>query len=254
MIPGRCILAVALVAFAVKTTAAEVSVAVASNFSGAMRELAAAFEGETGHELRIAFGASGKFYAQISHGAPFEVFFSADQAKPKALEEAGLAVPGTRRTYAVGALALWSPDPNRVDDEGQVLKTGDFDRLAIANPRLAPYGAAAMDLLRALGLEQTVSKKLVQGENIAQAYQFVASGNADLGLVARSQLTEDGRKGSAWLVPRERYSPIRQDAVLLHNGKDNQAARELMEFLDSTTAHKIIRAHGYQIPPGPSSK
>lgn len=232
-------------------TGAEISVAVASNFAGTMRELAGAFERQTGHHVTLAFGSSGKIYAQVRHGAPFQLFFSADQAKPAALEEAGLAVPGSRITYAVGALALWSPDPSRVDPQGQVLQSGDFDRLAIANPRLAPYGAAALEAIQALGLEHQLRDKLVQGENIAQAYQFVATGNSELGLVALSQILEDGRlkAGSAWIVPERLHSPIRQDAVLLTRGEKVPAARQLLQFMGSDEARKIIHSHGYRTEP-----
>jgi molybdate transport system substrate-binding protein len=229
--------------------AAEVQVAVAANFTAPMRAIAAAFEQDTGHKARLAFGSSGKFYAQIRNGAPFQVFLSADDEKPARLEQAGMAVAGTRFTYAIGQLALWSAKAGYVDNKGEVLKQGAYAHLAIANPKLAPYGAAAIEVLKNLGLLETVQPRLVQGENIAQTYQFVASGNAELGFVALSQVTRDGRltQGSAWIVPAHLHAPIRQDAVILANGKDNAAASALMAYLKSDKAKAVIRAYGYGI-------
>jgi molybdate transport system substrate-binding protein len=229
--------------------AAEVQVAVAANFTAPMRAIAAAFEQDTGHKALLAFGSSGKFYAQIRNGAPFQVFLSADDEKPARLEQAGMAVAGTRFTYAIGQLALWSAKAGYVDNKGEVLKQGGYAHLAIANPKLAPYGAAAIEVLKNLGLLETVQPRLVQGENIAQTYQFVASGNAELGFVALSQVTRDGRltQGSAWIVPAHLHAPIRQDAVILANGKDNAAASALMAYLKSDKAKAVIRAYGYGI-------
>jgi molybdate transport system substrate-binding protein len=229
--------------------AAEVQVAVAANFTAPMRAIAAAFEQDTGHKALLAFGSSGKFYAQIRNGAPFQVFLSADDEKPARLEQAGMAVAGTRFTYAIGQLALWSAKAGYVDNKGEVLKQGAYAHLAIANPKLAPYGAAAIEVLKNLGLLETVQPRLVQGENIAQTYQFVASGNAELGFVALSQVTRDGKltQGSAWIVPAHLHAPIRQDAVILANGKDNAAASALMAYLKSDKAKAVIRAYGYGI-------
>jgi molybdate transport system substrate-binding protein len=229
--------------------AAEVQVAVAANFTAPMRAIAAAFEQDTGHKARLAFGSSGKFYAQIRNGAPFQVFLSADDEKPARLEQAGMAVAGTRFTYAIGQLALWSAKAGFVDNKGEVLKQGGYAHLAIANPKLAPYGAAAIEVLKNLGLLETVQPRLVQGENIAQTYQFVASGNAELGFVALSQVTRDGKltQGSAWIVPAHLHAPIRQDAVILANGKGNAAASALMAYLKSDKAKAVIRAYGYGI-------
>lgn len=224
-----------------------VPVAVASNFAAPVASLATAFTQQTGHRLQVSTGASGKFYAQISNGAPFEVFLSADSEKPAQLERAGLAVAGSRFTYAIGKLVLWSADPGRVDAEGQVLTSGQFDKLAIANAKTAPYGEAAMQTLVALKLTASVAPKLVMGENINQTYQFVASGNAPLGFVALSQVQRDQRlvAGSAWLVPATLYAPIRQDAVLLKRGEAHLAAREFLQFLRSSVATQIIRSYGY---------
>jgi molybdate transport system substrate-binding protein len=229
--------------------AAEVQVAVAANFTAPMRAIAAAFEQDTGHKALLAFGSSGKFYAQIRNGAPFQVFLSADDEKPARLEQAGMAVAGTRFTYAIGQLALWSAKAGYVDNKGEVLKQGAYAHLAIANPKLAPYGAAAIEVLKNLGLLETVQPRLVQGENIAQTYQFVASGNAELGFVALSQVTRDGKltQGSAWIVPAHLHAPIRQDAVILANGKGNAAASALMAYLKSDKAKAVIRAYGYGI-------
>ncbi|MBD5801934.1 Molybdate-binding periplasmic protein precursor [Azoarcus sp. Aa7] len=227
--------------------AAEVSVAVAANFTAPMQRIAAEFERDTGHKVQLAFGATGKFYAQIRNGAPFELFLAADDATPMKLEQEGATVAGSRFTYAIGKLVLWSPKPGLVDGKGEVLKRGAFAHLSIANPKTAPYGAAAMDVLRKLGLADTLAAKLVTGENIAQAHQFVASGNAELGFVALSQVWADGRltSGSAWLVPGDLHEPIRQDAVILAAGRDKPAARALADYLRGAKAVAIIKSHGY---------
>ena len=183
--------------------AGEVQVAVAANFTAPMQRIAAEFEKDSGHKATLMSGATGKFYAQISHGAPFEVFLSADDETPARLEKDGLAVAGSRFTYATGRLVLWSPREGYVDDKGEVLKKGDFKHLAIANPRTAPYGAAALQVLDKLGLQPALTPRFVQGENIAQTHSFVVSGNAELGFVALAQVYKDGRlgAGSAWIVP-----------------------------------------------------
>lgn len=234
---------------AVPAMAAEVSVAVAANFTAPMKQIAVEFEKSTGHKAVLAFGSSGKFFAQIKNGAPFQLFLSADDEKPAQLEKEGLTVAGSRFTYAVGTLVLWSPQPGLVDAGGAVLGRGHFSKLAIANPKLAPYGTAALEVLTKAGLLANITPKLVQGENIAQTYQFVSSGNADLGFVALSQVMKDGRvtSGSAWIVPGKLHNPIRQDAVLLATGKENAAAKALLDYLKTDTARKIIRSYGYDI-------
>lgn len=227
--------------------AAELSVAVAANFTAPMQKIAEAFEKERGHKLVLSYGSTGKFYAQIKNGAPFEVLFAADDETPARLEQEGQSVAGTRFTYAIGKLVLWSKQPGLVDEQGEVLRTGAFERIALADPRLAPYGAAAMQTLSKLGLADALGSKFVQGENIGQAYQFVATQNAPLGFVALSQVFAEGRltEGSAWMVPETLYEPIRQDAIILARGKDNPAAPELMRYLRGDAAKAIIRSYGY---------
>lgn len=240
-----------LCALSTISSAGEVTVATASNFTAPMKALAAEFERTSGHKVKLAFGSSGKLYAQIINGAPFEVLFSADQAKPITLEEAGLTVPGSRFTYAIGTLALWSPKVGLSDEALKQLMSG---KLALANPRLAPYGIAAIEVLANLELEEKTRANWVRGENIAQTFQFVDSGNADAGFVSLSQLMENGKitKGSAWIIPPELYRPIRQDAVLLSPAEDNPAARELLNFMRGATARKIIHSFGYlNEPPAP---
>ena len=229
--------------------ASEVTVAVASNFSAPMKEIVAAFEKESGHKAKLAFGSSGKFYAQIRNGAPFDLFFSADQAKPKALEREGMTVAGSRLTYAVGALALWSADNKLVDKEGRILKQGTFRKLAVANPKLAPYGAAAMEVLESLKLAEALQAKLVMGENISQTFQFVSSGNAEIGFVALSQALQGGtgEPGSYWIVPSALYEPILQDAVILKRGKGNEAAAALLRFMRTEQTRNILASFGYGI-------
>ena len=227
----------------------DIPVAVAANFAAPMEEIAEAFNQITGHRLKISTGASGKFYAQIRNGAPFQVFLSADQEKPEQLEKDGLAVQGTRFTYAIGKLALWSADPDKVDNKGKALESGRFNKIAIANPKTAPYGEAAIETLSALKLKTRLEPKFVMGENISQTHQFVASGNAELGFVALSQISRNNQLtgGSMWLVPEKLYSPIKQDAVLLLTGKDSAAARQLLAFLKSDRAVRIIQSFGYGI-------
>ena len=219
----------------------KVHVAVAANFTAAMKEIVTDFEKTTGHDAVVSFGSTGKLYAQIIHGAPFEVFLAADQVRPKLLEESNKASQGF--TYAIGKLVLWSGDAGQAASE-QVLRDGDFNKLAIANPKTAPYGAAAVEIMQKLGVYETLRPKLVRGENIAQTYQFVATGNAQLGFVALAQIALND-SGSHWPVPEELYSPIRQDVVLLDRGKDNPAARALLEYLRSDAAQKVVRKYGY---------
>ena len=219
------------------------TVAVASNFRQAMEQLVAEFEKRSGHEVRVAYGSSGKLYAQILHGAPFDAFFSADRAKPDALVRGERSVAGWRFTYAVGALVLWARDAT-VTGPGWLRNTS-FRRIALANPRLAPYGAAATQTLDALGLTEATRARWVQGENIAQTYQFVATGNADAGFVARAQLGEDSA-ATAWLVPPALHEPIRQDVVLLQRGAGNAAAAALLTFVRSEAGRGIIARYGYR--------
>jgi molybdate transport system substrate-binding protein len=225
-----------------------VQVAVAANFTAPAQRIAAAFEQDTGHRAALSFGATGRFYAQIRNGAPFEALLAADDATPARLEQEGAAVRGSRFTYAVGTLVLWSAQPGKVDAKGEVLRSGDFQHLAIANPKLAPYGAAAIETLASLQLLDTLQPRFVQGENIAQAYQFVSTGNAELGFVALSQVMADGRidRGSAWVVPPSLHKPLLQDAVLLQAGKGHAAAEAWMTYLAGPTARAVIRSFGYE--------
>ncbi|MDR2839394.1 MAG: molybdate ABC transporter substrate-binding protein [Azonexus sp.] len=234
-------------AVAASAHAGEVQIAVAANFTAPAQQIAAEFERASGHKARLAFGATGRFYAQIKNGAPFEVFLSADEATPARLVAEGEAVAASRFTYAIGALALWSARADGVDAGGDILKRGHFKHLAIANPKTAPYGAAAIETLNRLKLLDAVRPKLVQGENIAQTQQFVSTGNADLGFVALSQVFRDGRltSGSAWIAPDDLHTPLRQDAVMLMKGKDNAAAAAFMAYLKTPRARAIIGAFGY---------
>jgi molybdate transport system substrate-binding protein len=227
--------------------AAEVTVAVASNFSLPMRKIAAQFEVESGHKVRLSFGSTGALYAQIKNGGPFHLLIAADQEAPARLEKEGLGIAGTRFTYAQGRLVLWSRQAGLVDKEGEILTTGQFQKLALANPKLAPYGLAAMETLRSLSLTEQLKPKLVQGENISQAYQFVETENAQIGFVAMSQVFSEGKllKGSAWIVPPQLYSPIHQDAILLLAGQKNSAATELMRYLKTDQAKSVMSAYGY---------
>jgi len=242
-------LVLAMLALSTCARAAEVQAAVAANFAAPMKAIVAEFEQATGHKVHLSFGASGRFYAQIRNGAPFQVLLSADEDIPVRLEREGLSVPASRFTYAVGTLVLWSARTDFVDARGAVLSRGAFAHLAVANPKLAPYGAAAMETLDKLGLAAALRSKLVFGENIAQAHQFVASGNAELGFVALSQVMKDGRiaGGSAWVVPASMHSPIRQDAVILARGRGNAAAAALLRFLHQAGAVAIIRSYGYRV-------
>lgn len=223
--------------------------AVAANFAAPMQSLAIEFEKATGHQARLSFGATGKFYAQITQGAPFDVLLAADAETPARLEREGRVQPDSRTTYAIGKLALWSAKAGVVDDQGEVLRRGQFKHLALAAPKLAPYGAAALETIKNLNLPRALESKLVQGENIAQAYQFVATGNAELGFVALSQVLQEGKlkSGSVWLVPESLYTPLRQDMVVLNQGKVNPAAHALWGFLKTEAARKIIAAYGYAL-------
>lgn len=237
-----------LLSISFSINATELKVAVAANFAQTLKEISTVFEKDTGHKLAITQGSTGKLYAQISQGAPFEVFLSADDETPEKLVTEGKAINGTRFTYAIGRLALWSPKPDLVDEGGQVLKTDKFRFLAIANARVAPYGRAAVQVMQKLGVLASIEPRVVQGESITQTFQFVSTGNAQLGFVALSQISENGKikSGSAWIVPENMHEQLRQDAVLLNPGKDSPAASALLNFLKSDKAKKIIASHGYQ--------
>jgi len=228
-----------------QSSADEIRIATASNFRNAMTALAEQFEAETEHEITLIFGSTGKHFAQIKHGAPFDAFFAADSERPQRLEQEGLAITGSRFTYATGKLALWSPMAGYVDSSGDILARGTFRHLAIANPKLAPYGRAAREVLEWLGAWDNLSARLVRGENIAQAFQFVSSGNAELGFVAWSQLLRGDQPidGSYWLVPDSWYQAIEQQAVLL---RDTDAGRAFMVFVRGDTAARIIDSRGYE--------
>lgn len=221
-----------------------VSVAVAANFTAPMKAIAQSYTQETPHQLQVIFGSSGRLYAQIKNGAPFAVFLSADTDKPTQLIADGLAVPDSLITYAIGRLALWSATPGLVDDQARVLLAGHFKHLALANPKLAPYGAAALEVMNHLGVTHKLQDRFVQGENIAQTYQFIQTGNAELGFVSLSQVRQENT-GSVWLVPDKLHTPIRQGAVLLQSGKAQAAAQALMQYLQSPAAAAIIQSFGY---------
>lgn len=227
--------------------AGTVQVAVAANLAAPMQKIAAGFQASTGHRTSVALGSTGKFYAQIRNGAPFEVLLAADDETPARLEQEGFGVRGSRFTYATGRLALWSADGAVVDEQVAVLRRPPAGRMAIADPRVAPYGAAAMQALTKMGVLADWQPHLVQGENIGQAFQFVATGNARLGFVALSQVMADGRigRGSAWIVPAGLHAPLKQDALLLTRGAPNPAARALLDYLRSEAARTVLRGYGY---------
>ncbi len=229
--------------------AGEVQVAVAANFAPVLSRIGAGFSAATGHTTKLSAGATGKFYSQVLAGAPFDVLLAADEETPRKLVAAGLAVAGSNFTYAIGRLVLWSAQPGFVDDQGAVLASGRFAHLAIANPKLAPYGAAGLEVLKARGLAQALAPRIVTAESIAQAFQFVATGNAELGFVALSQVAVPGQPatGSYWLVPSNLYGPIRQDAVLLKTGEKNPAAAALLAYLKSAAAKDVIQTFGYRL-------
>ena len=227
--------------------AATVQIAVASNFMEPAKEIAATFTAQTGHRTNLSFGPSGQIYVQLTHGAPFEIFLSADKERPQQTEKYGFSVNGTRFTYGVGRLVLYSTRPGYVDANGKVLTRGDFDHLAIADPAIAPYGLAAVESLGKLGLYDRLKPKIVQGSSIAQTFQFVQTGAAEIGFVAQSQVI-NRPDGSRWIVPATLHSPIDQQAVLLKTGANNPAAKAFMTFLKSPTARAIIRRYGYETP------
>ncbi|MBI1234325.1 MAG: molybdate ABC transporter substrate-binding protein [Alphaproteobacteria bacterium] len=239
----RAALLALLFALSARAGADEALVAVAANFARTAEALAEAYEADSGHTITISSGSTGQLYARIVQGAPYDAFLSADAERPALLVETGQAVSGSRFTYAVGRLALWSADPDRIGPDGAVALSGGFRFLAIANPRTAPYGAAAMEVLEALGLTDAVADRLVTGGDVGATYAFIASGNADLGFIALSQLP-DGQ-GRAWIVPEALHAPLAQDAVLLSRGADNPAAVGFLAFLRSDEARAVIEAAGY---------
>lgn len=242
-------LAPALLLAASGALAGEVTVAVAANAAEAVEALAADFEQRTGHRVTVTVGSTGKLYAQILHGAPFDVFLAADQERPRLLVEQGIAMADSRMTYAIGRLALWSRQSGVVNDAVSVLREGAFRRLAIANPDLAPYGAAARKTLRGLGLWESLRSKIILGENVGQSFAMTASGNAELGFVALSSVLSAGNSYSQerWEVPARFHEPIRQDAVLLDRAVDNKAARDLYRFLSSPEARNVVGSFGFVV-------
>lgn len=240
-----------LLAFPGILVADEFQVAVASNFTEPAKAIAAGFEKETGHKAILSFGSTGNFYTQIKNGAPFSILLAADAATPAKLETEGDIAPGSRFTYARGALALWSPKEGFVDGKGEILKSGKFKFISVAEPKLAPYGAAAYEVLKAWNLEEALKGKIATGNNIGQAFQFVESGQAELGFIAWSQVCRDGKlsAGSVWMVPADLYSPIVQDAVLLKAGAGNKAAEAFTAYLKNNgAAREIITSYGYTLP------
>jgi molybdate transport system substrate-binding protein len=233
---------------AANAQAAEIKVAVASNFANTLKEIAVEFQRDTGHQLAITPGATGKFYAQISHGAPFDVFLSADDETPRKLAQEGKAIAASQFTYATGRLALWSPSPDLVDKNADILKTDKFKYIAIANAKVAPYGQAAVQTMQKLGVLSKIEPRVVQGESIAQTFQFVSTGNAQLGFVALSQIFENGKikTGSAWIVPEEMHEQLKQDAVVLQSCKNTSACQALMDYLKSEKIKKMMSSYGYK--------
>jgi molybdate transport system substrate-binding protein len=241
-------LATTLVAGLIASHAAaeELRVAVAANFAEPMQQIASSFEQATGDKVELVSGSTGKFYAQISNGAPFDVLLAADEQTPRKLAAEGNAVAASEFTYAIGKLVLWSPSQGTLDSGPEVLKKAAFQHLSVANPVLAPYGAAAVAVMKALGVYESLKLKIVQGENITQAYQFVSTGAAELGFVALSQVMKDGKvQGSAWIVPAELYPAIRQDAIILAQGSHKRAAGRFLDYLRSDAARAVIASFGY---------
>ena len=242
-----------LASIATGARAAEATIAVAANFTEVMQHLKADFDAQTGNRLRVTIGSTGSLYAQIKNGAPFDVMLAADERRPQLLVENGAAVKGSRFTYAIGRLTLWSPDPNMIAADGaKTLAAGRFHKLAMANPKLAPYGAAAQQTLKTLGLADKLASRIVTGANIGQTFAMVSTGNADLGFVALSYVlsSRNHQPGSRWDVPRSDYSPIRQDAVLTMHGKNNAVAKAFLKFLRSPQAVETIKHYGYMTAPG----
>ncbi len=238
-----------LLSVSLAARAADVQVAVAANFAGPFEKIAADFAAETGHKAIVAVGSTGKFYSQIKAGAPFEILLAADDETPKKIISEGDGVAGSQFTYARGKLVLWSAKPGLVDDKGAVLTKPEIAHIAICDPKLAPYGLAAEEALKASKLYDTLKPKFVTAESISQAYQFTASGNAEIGFIALSQVAVPGKPqaGSYWVVPANLYSPIQQDAVLLKKGEANPAAVALLKFLKGDKARALIKSYGYEL-------
>jgi len=232
-----------LASFAATAEAGQTNVAVAANFTEPAKQIAVLFKQKTGHDAILSFGASGAFLAQITHEAPFQVFLSADQDRPKAAIDAGLAVPESLFTYAIGKLVLWSKVVD-VTKGDEALKAGAFSKISIANPNAAPYGTAAIETMKALGVYDALKGKIVQGSSIAQAFQFVDTRNAEVGFVALSQLFS-ATEGTRWEVPQNLYTPIRQDAVLLKKGANDEASKAFLEFLKGPESRAVIEKFGY---------
>lgn len=247
-----CFLVFFLTGLSFNADAETTLVAVASDFTKPMTEIAAEFEKATGHQAKLSFGSSGKAFAQIQSGAPFEVYLSASEKYPLELEKSVFAVPNSHFVYALGKLVLWSSKPDYVDGKGDILKTAQFKHIAIADPNHAPYGVVAEEVMKNLGVLEKLRPLFVEGENIAQTYQFVSTGNAELGFVALAQVIDinTGKiaSGSGWIIPDELHSPFRQTAVLLKKGEENPAARALVEFLKSKSALAIIEKYGFGLP------
>ena len=245
----RLLTLTAALALSAAAQAEVVQIAVAANFTAPARALAEIFARTTGHEAKLSFGATGAFYTQIKNGAPFDILLAADDERPIRLEKEGDTVPGSRFTYAVGQLVLWSAKPGFVDGEGAVLKGGNFNKIAMANPKLAPYGAAAVETMDKLGLAAALTPKLVTGESIGQTYNFIATGNAELGFVALAQVLDGGKlkSGSMWVVPAKYHAPIIQDAVILKRAAANPAAKAWMALMRSPNTQDFIRSYGYEV-------
>ena len=245
----RLLTLTAALALSAAAQAEVVQIAVAANFTAPARALAEIFARTTGHEAKLSFGATGAFYTQIKNGAPFDILLAADDERPIRLEKEGDTVPGSRFTYAIGQLVLWSAKPGLVDGEGAVLKGGNFNKIAVANPKLAPYGAAAVETMDKLGLAAALTPKLVTGESIGQTYNFIATGNAELGFVALAQVLDGGKlkSGSMWVVPAKYHAPIIQDAVILKRAAANPAAKAWMALMRSPNTQDFIRSYGYEV-------
>ena len=245
----RLLTLTAALALSAAAQAEVVQIAVAANFTAPARALAEIFARTTGHEAKLSFGATGAFYTQIKNGAPFDILLAADDERPIRLEKEGDTVPGSRFTYAIGQLVLWSAKPGFVDGEGAVLKGGNFNKIAVANPKLAPYGAAAVETMDKLGLAAALTPKLVTGESIGQTYNFIATGNAELGFVALAQVLDGGKmkSGSMWVVPAKYHAPIIQDAVILKRAAANPAAKAWMALMRSPNTQDFIRSYGYEV-------
>ena len=245
----RLLTLTAALALSAAAQAEVVQIAVAANFTAPARALAEIFARTTGHEAKLSFGATGAFYTQIKNGAPFDILLAADDERPIRLEKEGDTVPGSRFTYAIGQLVLWSAKPGFVDDQGAVLKGGNFNKIAIANPKLAPYGAAAVETMDKLGLAAALTPKLVTGESIGQTYNFIATGNAELGFVALAQVLDGGKlkSGSMWVVPAKYHAPIIQDAVILKRAAANPAAKAWMALMRSPNTQDFMRSYGYEV-------